>query len=89
MRYVATVENGICTSKGINYTGFVDDREMELTEEQYNTIHIPCKLVDGEFIPCEFPKVKNEDTPTETEPTEIEQLRADIDYIALMKGVDL
>ena len=89
MRYVTTVENGICTSKGINYTGFIDGREIELTEEQYNTIPIPCKLINGKFVPCEFPQIKNEDTTTEIEPTSIEQLRADIDYLALMSGVNL
>ena len=30
-----------------------------------------------------------EETKTETEPTEIEKLRADIDFLALMTGVEL
>ena len=89
MRYTATIENGIYTSKSINYTDFIDDREIELTKEQYDTIPIPCKMINGKFVPCEFPKVINEDMTTKTEPTEIEQLRADIDYLALMTEVDL
>jgi len=68
MKYVATLENDIITSKGINYTDFVDEREIELTEEQYNTIPIPCKLINGEFIPCDFPESNittgKADTPT-------------------------
>lgn len=57
MRFVATVQNNIITSKGINYTDYIDKNEIELTEEQYNNIPIPCRLVDGEFIPCNFPEV--------------------------------
>ena len=91
MRYIASVTNeGIIVSKGINYTEYVDEKEIELTEEQYNSIPIPCKLVDGEFVECDFP------TPSVTEveevipePTETEQLRADVDFIAIMTGVDL
>lgn len=37
------------------------------------------------FIAREIPKVEEPEQPI----SEIEQLRADIDYIALMKGVDL
>ena len=57
MRYVGSLLDGIIVSKGINYTDYIDKKEIELTEEQYNSIPIPCKLVDGNFVPCEYPKV--------------------------------
>lgn len=37
----------------------------------------------------ETPIETTETTETEPEPTEIEQLRADVDYIAVMTGVEL
>ncbi len=88
MKYTATKYKDVLISKGINYTDYVDPNEIELTEEQYNTIPIPCQLVDGKFAPCEFPEMGNSEfieTPVNAE----EQLRADIDYLAIMTGVDL
>ena len=85
MRYVATVKDGVIVTKGINYTDFVDPNEIELTEEQYNTISIPCKLVDGEFVPCEYPKCEVVETPIESniEPTpqdDIDAMMIDHEY---------
>jgi hypothetical protein len=61
-----------------------------LTEEQFNAIPIPCKVVDGKFIPCDVPYEDYGNVSDETpEPNEVEQLRADIDYIAIMTGVEL
>lgn len=57
MRYVASLYEDVIVCKGINYTDHIDKNEIELTEEQFNTIPIPCKLIDGEFIPSDFPKV--------------------------------
>lgn len=57
MRYVGSVVEGVIVSKGIAYTDYVDEREIELTEKQYNSIPIPCKRVNGEFIPCDYPVV--------------------------------
>lgn len=87
MKYVGTLYKDVIVAKGINYTDFVDEREIELTEAQYNTIPIPCKLVDGEFIPCEMPESETE--KSEQPISEVEQLRADIVYIAIMTGVEL
>lgn len=56
MRYTGTVQKGVIVAKGINYTDYIGENEIELTEEEYNTIPIPCRKVDGEFIPCELPK---------------------------------
>ena len=41
--------------------------------------------VDGEYMHDPIPEAED----TESEPTEMEQLRADIDYIAIMTGVEL
>ena len=30
-------------------------KKFELTEEQYNKLVTPCKMVDGKFVPCEYP----------------------------------
>lgn len=76
MRYVATVNDGVIVAKGINYTDFVDPNEIELTETEYNEIQPPCKLVEGEYVPCEYPKYEGEETPTEPEPTTDEVLNA-------------
>ena len=89
MKYTGTLSNDVIVAKGINYTEYVDEREIELTEEQYSTIQIPCKLVNGEFIPCEYPKSEVVETPLEEPITEVEQLRADVDFIAVMTGVTL
>lgn len=62
MRYTGTVQKGVIAAKGINYTDFIGENEIELTEEEYNTIPIPCRKVDGEFIPCELPEC-NESAP--------------------------
>lgn len=89
MRYVGTVKDDVIVAKGINYTDYVDPNEIELTEEQYNTIPIPCKLIDNEFVECEFPKYDDEVEIIEEPITDMEQLRADVDYIAIMTGVEL
>lgn len=76
MKYVGTLYKDVIVAKGINYTDFVDEREIELTEAQYNTIPIPCKLVDGEFIPCEMPEIEVPGTTETAEPTADEILNA-------------
>ncbi len=77
MRYVATITTeGVIVSKGINYTDFVDKNEIELTEEEYASIPIPCKKENGVFVPCDFPESSgSEGTSTyEPEPTTEELL---------------
>ena len=69
MRYVGTLKDDVIVAKGINYTDFKDEREIELTEEQYNSIPIPCKLVDGEFVECDYPKEEITETEVKAEPT--------------------
>ena len=55
MKYVGTIYADVIIAKGKNYTDIVDENEIELTEEQYNTIPIPCRLVEGEFVKCDYP----------------------------------
>lgn len=83
MRYVGTIRDNVIVAKGINYTDFIDERELELTEEQYNAIPIPCKLVDGEFVPCEFPKYDGNETPESEKTAEekIEELQKKINEL--------
>ena len=71
MRYVGTLKGDVIVAKGINYTDYVDKNEIGLTEFQYNTIPIPCKLVNGEFVPCDYPE---NDTPVETTPEPEEKI---------------
>lgn len=69
----------------------VYDEIREITAEEFATMPIPSKLDDGQWIKTaqtpivEYPQ--NEDI--EKQPTEMEQMRADIDYIAIMTGVEL
>ena len=83
MKYTATLNKGVIVAKGINYTDYVDKREIELTEVQYNNIPIPCKLVNGEFVSCDFPKVEGGEAPKEekTKAEKIEELQKKIDEI--------
>ena len=66
MRYYATMQNDIIVSKGINYTDVVAENEITLTEEQYDTIPIPCKIDGDTFVPCDFPEVESVDLPPVT-----------------------
>ena len=83
MIYVGTLENDVIVAKGINYTDYIDEREIEFTEEQYNAIPIPCKLVDGEFVSCDYPKFNVVETPEEekTEAEKIEELQKKVDEL--------
>jgi hypothetical protein len=81
MKYTGTLQNGVIVAKGINYTDYNDPNEIELTEYEYNTIPIPCKLVDGEFVLCEYPKgvaVETVETPTVQE--DIDAMLVDHEY---------
>ena len=64
MKYAAILYNDVIVAKSKNYTDNIDKNEIELTEKQYNSIPIPCKLVNGEFVPSEFPKVESPQTDT-------------------------
>jgi hypothetical protein len=67
MRYVGIVNDDVIIAKAILYNDFVDERHIPLTEEQYNTIITPCKLVDGEFVPSDFPKFSEPEPEPTTE----------------------
>lgn len=66
-------------SKYIEYKGFVI---LTATDEQITSIRVNQRALDDYF--AEYPDVKAEDIPSESE-----QLRADIDYLAIMMGVEL
>lgn len=81
MKYVGTVQNDVIVAKGINYTDYQDPNEIELTEEQYNSIQTPCKLVNDEFVPCDFPSVEVEETPPEpTAQDDMDAMMVDHEY---------
>ena len=73
--YFIQFKNDICVSKcNVPNEGYVlQNYEREITEEEYNTIPIPCKIVNSEYIPYEFPKTEDE-PEQETEPTTEELL---------------
>lgn len=81
---------GICKSSedAESFMGFYDAVE-EVTEEEYKTIPIPSVKVNGQWEKTDnIPDMEYPEAP-EQSPSETEQLRADIDYIAIMTGVEL
>ena len=73
MKHIGILNNGVIVATAINHTDYIGENELELTEEQYSTIPIPCKLVGVEFIPCKFPVYEVEETP-EVEKTDAEKI---------------
>jgi hypothetical protein len=75
MRYVAILRKGVVVSKGINYTDYKDENEIEISASDYDNIPIPCKIVDGEFVPCDYPESDIvQETETETPKTDAEKI---------------
>ena len=74
-----------------------DKRILSATYEEYATAEMPIVetlpdgniadylYIDGEYVYEPLPQPE----PIEPEPTEAEQLRADIEYLAIMTGVEL
>ncbi|MBQ5658678.1 MAG: hypothetical protein IIV02_04010 [Peptococcaceae bacterium] len=74
-----------------------DKRILSATYEEYATADMPIVetlpegnisdylYVDGEYIYEPLP----EPEPVEPEPTELEQLRADMDFVCAMTGIEL
>jgi hypothetical protein len=65
--YVGVLYKDVIIAKGKNYTDHIGEKEVELTEEQYEAIPIPCKLIDGEFVPSEFPEGERHEVEPTTE----------------------
>lgn len=67
------------------------DNFEEVTEEIFNVIELPSEKINGiwvktsKFPTIEYPTIEDK----QKEPTALEQLRADVDYIAIMAGVEL
>lgn len=81
---------GICKSieDAEPFMSFYDAVE-EVTEEIYKTIPIPSVKVGDKWEKTDnIPAIEYPEAP-EQSPSEMEQLRADIDYIAIMTGVEL
>ena len=79
--YLIQIKDGECLCKceipRKDYT--LQDGEIEITKEQYDMISLPCKYIDGEFVPYEIPE-----PPTiEPEPTaqdDIDAMLVDHEY---------
>lgn len=71
-----TMVTGIKQEANLFLFNFPDDFDV--------SNHNHYKIVDGELVhePIEY-------TPIEPEPSETDQLRADVDYIAVMTGIEL
>ena len=87
MKYIGVLKDNIIVNSLIRYENVeIYDNEIELSEEQYNSIIVPCKLIKGEFISCEYPP--DEIIPSQPiMPTEIEKISADVDLIKLEMGL--
>ena len=96
MMFLVYSKNGVCMAKGIcksmeDAEPFMSiyDAVEEVTEEIYKTIPIPSVKVNGKWEKTDnIPAMEYPEAP-EQSPSEMEQLRADIDYIAIMTGVEL
>ena len=79
MKYVGIIKENVIVAKAKIYKNFVDERHIELTEEQYNQLITPCEIIDGKFVPCEYPTTQ---TP-EAEPSaedDIDSMLIDHEY---------
>lgn len=66
------------------------DSYAEITESDFNTIELPSKKIKGVWTKTkEIPEIEYEVEETERPVSEIDRLRADIDYISIMTGVEL
>lgn len=55
MKYVGVIYDEVIIAKAKIYVDVIADNQIELTEEQYNSIVTPCKLIDGTFVSWDFP----------------------------------
>lgn len=92
---IKTLENGSHRNQSIDSLKIIPEGwaiipdDMETPNFPFGDVIV--KEVEGgmvvtKWIPGKFPEPEAE---PEYEPTEVEQLRADIDYIAIMTGVEL
>lgn len=56
---------------------------LEITKEQFETVNLPCKYIDGNFVSCEMPIFEEEIATA----NEIEQLQADVDMLKIEMGL--
>lgn len=94
--YILYIKDNICVAKGIcksieNTEPFLSvyDAVEEVTEAEYKEISIPATKTNGKWEKTDkMPVIEYPEAP-EQSPSAMEQLRADIDYIAIMTGVEL
>ena len=98
MKYILFLKDDTAIAKGCcksvsNIDIGVYDKYAEITFEEYNAVELPCKKINDVWVKVdEVPKIEYptvELGEVEQPVSEIEQLRADIEYLALMTGVTL
>lgn len=96
MKYVLFIKDDIAMAKAVTnkpecIKTDIYDRCEEITGEEYQTIKLPAVKKDGFWTKTDnHAKIICYESETEDpQPTEIDRLRADVDYIAIMTGVTL
>lgn len=90
---ISALDNGAHrnqTYHGVLPNGWALDR-LDLCKENFPFGEVTAEEIDGvmtmtQWVPGEMPEPEPE---TSIAPTELEQLRADVDYIAMETGVEL
>ena len=90
---VVFIKDGIAVAK-VKYKSIEDidlsvfDSYIEISEKEFDEIKLPAVLKNGAWVKADrTPKIDY--PPIETEPSELEKIRADIDFIAVMTGIEL
>ena len=94
MKFILLLKNDIAVAKstrksldGIDLG--IYDRYEEVTKDEFDTVEFPAKKINSKWTKTEtfpsivYPKISG------CSVSEVDQLRADIDYLALMTGVEL
>lgn len=94
MKFILFLKDNIAVAKSTRKSldkidlGIYDNYE-EVTKEEFNTIEFPAQKINSKWVKTDvFPTInypRAESLPV----SKIDQLRADIDYIAIMTGVEL
>lgn len=84
MIYILVKHDDIYVNKAMyNQKLALTEYMIEITKEQFETIKLPCKYIDGKFISCEMPIFEEETAPA----TDVEQLQADVDMLKIEMGL--
>ena len=97
MKFILFLKDNIAVAKSIRKSlddvdlGVYDSYE-EVTEQEYNTIELPAQKKDSSWVKTDvFPVIEYDSISEKHEEpiSETEQVRADVDYLAVMMGVEL